>query len=284
MINLVVASHSQLLLAALEQERSRYEVSVVGSDGDLVVSDILWLHSSWLRSLLEQSRSSLAETTLTLADFTGEEIRAALDLLRAEESPALVFSRRTKTVLETLGVNLSKATLRPVVKVEETQKIKVEYGEEEVEEAARNLQEIQEKLMLDNDLETNNEEEANSEEIQQIQSVESQPDQTEDDGRQTQIQLAQAVPRVPHPTELQWNAAVDSDLVVEGLPDSQVSCMQVYHHCEKCDYKSTKMFNVKKHTAAIHDGVRYPCDLCDYKATETGHLKKHKRTRHASKQ
>ena len=92
------------------------------------------------------------------------------------------------------------------------------------------------------------------------------------------------VPRVPQSTELQWNAAVDGDLIVEGLPDSQIACMQVYHHCEKCNYKSTKMFNVKKHTAAVHDGVRYPCDLCDYKATETGHLKKHKRTRHSSKQ
>ena len=90
------------------------------------------------------------------------------------------------------------------------------------------------------------------------------------------------VPPVPRPTELLWNAALDSDLIVEGLPDSQISCTQVYHHCEKCDYKSTKMFNVKKHTAAVHDGVRYPCDLCDYKATETGHLKKHKRSKHAS--
>ena len=92
------------------------------------------------------------------------------------------------------------------------------------------------------------------------------------------------VPRAAQSTELLWNAAVDSDLILEGLPDSQISCMQVYHHCEKCEYKSTKLFNVKKHTAAVHDGVRYPCDLCDYKATETGHLKKHKRSRHASKQ
>ena len=90
--------------------------------------------------------------------------------------------------------------------------------------------------------------------------------------------------RAPQSTELLWNAAVDNDLIVEGLPDSQISCPQVYHHCEKCDYKSTKMFNVKKHTAAVHDGVRYPCDLCDYKATETGHLKKHKRARHGSSQ
>ena len=59
---------------------------------------------------------------------------------------------------------------------------------------------------------------------------------------------------------------------------------QVYHKCDQCDYKSTKLFNVKKHRAAVHEGVRYPCDKCDYKATETGHLKKHIRSKHQVKE
>ena len=72
-----------------------------------------------------------------------------------------------------------------------------------------------------------------------------------------------------------------------SLPDSRLNTSVVsaaYHYCGQCDYKSIKLFNVKKHKAAVHDGVRYPCDQCDYKATETGHLKKHKRSKHASKQ
>ena len=83
---------------------------------------------------------------------------------------------------------------------------------------------------------------------------------------------------------LDWNRGVDNEYVVTSA-DSSVkteSFEQKYYQCEKCDYKSTKMFNVKKHTAAVHDGVRYPCQYCDYKATETGHLRKHVRARHGN--
>ena len=79
---------------------------------------------------------------------------------------------------------------------------------------------------------------------------------------------------------LDWNRGVDNEYVVTSADSSVQSTEQKYYQCEKCDYKSTKMFNVKKHTAAVHDGVRYPCNFCDYKATETGHLRKHVRARH----
>ena len=75
---------------------------------------------------------------------------------------------------------------------------------------------------------------------------------------------------------------VDTEYVVTSA-DSSIQSFeqnQKYYKCMKCDYKSTKMFNVKKHTQAVHDGVRYPCKFCDYKATETGHLRKHVRARH----
>ena len=74
----------------------------------------------------------------------------------------------------------------------------------------------------------------------------------------------------------------DDKVLVEAVP--RVNTSQVYHECGQCDYKSTKLFNVKKHRAAVHEGVRYPCDQCDYKATETGHLKKHIRSRHQVKE
>jgi len=79
---------------------------------------------------------------------------------------------------------------------------------------------------------------------------------------------------------LDWNRGVDNEYVVTSADSSVQSTEQKYYQCEKCEYKSTKMFNVKKHTAAVHDGVRYPCKFCDYKATETGHLRKHVRARH----
>ena len=75
---------------------------------------------------------------------------------------------------------------------------------------------------------------------------------------------------------------VDTEYVVTSA-DSSIQSFeqnQKYYKCMKCDYKSIKMFNVKKHTQAVHDGVRYPCKFCDYKATETGHLRKHVRARH----
>jgi len=55
---------------------------------------------------------------------------------------------------------------------------------------------------------------------------------------------------------------------------------QQLYCCEKCNYKSNRRYNVKKHNLSVHDGVRYPCNQCDFKATETGDLKKHQRRQH----
>lgn len=79
---------------------------------------------------------------------------------------------------------------------------------------------------------------------------------------------------------LDWNRGVGNECVVSSA-DTQVSSTETrMYSCHQCDYKSTKLFNVKKHTASIHDGIRYPCKFCDYRATESGHLKKHMKTRH----
>jgi len=79
---------------------------------------------------------------------------------------------------------------------------------------------------------------------------------------------------------IDWDRGVENECVVSCL-DTQVSSTETrMYSCQQCDYKSTKLFNVKKHTASIHNGVRYPCKFCDYKATESGHLKKHMKTRH----
>ena len=81
---------------------------------------------------------------------------------------------------------------------------------------------------------------------------------------------------------LDWNRGIETECEVSCADTSSSAVVPVarMYSCEKCDYKSAKLFNVKKHTAAVHDGVRYPCKFCDYSATETGHLRKHMRTKH----
>lgn len=68
-------------------------------------------------------------------------------------------------------------------------------------------------------------------------------------------------------------------MVVAGK-ETQFSTKPKMYYCQQCDYKSAKHYNVKKHTLAVHDKVKYPCTYCTYQATETGHLKKHMRTVH----
>ena len=52
------------------------------------------------------------------------------------------------------------------------------------------------------------------------------------------------------------------------------------YSCNMCDYKSNKSTNVKRHTTAIHEGIRYQCDQCDYTASVIADVKKHKRNEH----
>ena len=77
-----------------------------------------------------------------------------------------------------------------------------------------------------------------------------------------------------------WDGKVGNEFTTSTQAEFILGQNPTQYFCKKCSYKSSKQYNVKKHTLAIHDGVRYPCDQCDYKATETGHLKKHKRNRH----
>ena len=192
MIHLVVAAHSQLLLTALQEEGRHHEVSLVGRDGQLVLTDRLWLYSAWLRVMLDR-QTSIMETAITLADFTGQEIKTALDLLQADGREVLVFSSRTRTLLETLGVDLNNSTVRPLGdeekdKVSQDRKIKVEHLEDE-EDTERNLEETEdsrmperEKLLFENNVGSRDDTEevgeageatpeANNEEDQEVYSV-----------------------------------------------------------------------------------------------------------------
>jgi len=50
--------------------------------------------------------------------------------------------------------------------------------------------------------------------------------------------------------------------------------------CDKCEYKASRQWNLKKHKLSVHEGVKYSCDECDYKATDQSQVKKHKKSKH----
>ena len=64
MINLVVSAHSELLVTALQQESGQNRLSLAGNDGELLLTERLWLYSSWLRSLLDSQGLSVQDISL----------------------------------------------------------------------------------------------------------------------------------------------------------------------------------------------------------------------------
>ena len=315
MITLAVTSHSELLLTALlQQERARYEVSVVGSDGELVLTDRLWLHSSWVRKLLD-TQSRLTDTALSLADFTGEEIRAALNILQAgERQEVLVFSRRSRTILETLGVSLDNSTIRPFVddEVSQVKKIKVEHVEAEAE-IDRNLEEIHKKLMIDNDFDTSNHEEesgenrteANNEEDQKLQSVEAaagvanKQDQSEDDGRGAPIQNNETNTAVRKVNEFLERLILDqgqdeekvtaktdeNSEVIQKLKRQEVEDLLVKAkkgwRCGGCGKKSGNKAVLRFHAETHVSGLVFQCKICAKKYSGRTKLRYHLGKYHA---
>ena len=79
-----------------------------------------------------------------------------------------------------------------------------------------------------------------------------------------------------------WNNEMDE--YYHNVENYESQIVQNQHQqlycCEKCNYKSNRRYNVKKHTLSVHEGMRYPCNQCDFKATETGDLRKHQRRQH----
>ena len=52
------------------------------------------------------------------------------------------------------------------------------------------------------------------------------------------------------------------------------------YFCNQCDYSSSYIKNVKRHTEIAHEGIGYPCELCDFSATRPSQLRTHKRSKH----
>ena len=50
--------------------------------------------------------------------------------------------------------------------------------------------------------------------------------------------------------------------------------------CDKCEYKASRQDNLRRHTQAVHNGIKYFCELCECHAITEGDFKKHKESIH----
>ena len=101
--------HTDNILQAL-QSRTELEIEISGSDNVRTDSSSLWLFSPLVRSVLASLRE-VQGNTLILPDFSSEDVRTALDTIGGGQKGLLVFNCTTKSLLETLGVNLNKTEL-----------------------------------------------------------------------------------------------------------------------------------------------------------------------------
>ena len=51
--------------------------------------------------------------------------------------------------------------------------------------------------------------------------------------------------------------------------------------CDQCDYIATRPDHLKRHKVTIHLGIRYPCDKCEHTFTRLSNLKRHKDSKHS---
>ena len=46
--------------------------------------------------------------------------------------------------------------------------------------------------------------------------------------------------------------------------------------CKVCDYKTSRNFDLKKHTDSVHEGIKpFKCNICEYECARNDRLKKH---------
>ena len=92
------------------QKKQSLELGILGGEGDLLKSEKLLVVSPFIRTVLDHQKS-LTDNLLILPDFSSEELEKGLALLEFRAGEDLVFSKTTKSLLQTLGVDLNNTEL-----------------------------------------------------------------------------------------------------------------------------------------------------------------------------
>ena len=105
MMSLQCRSHFEQVLAALEN-KTEWEILIVGDDKVTKHSDSLWIFSPFIRSILGSLRN-ITENLIILPDFSYHDIQRALNIIEGKEGKSLLFNSSTRKLLETLGIVLN---------------------------------------------------------------------------------------------------------------------------------------------------------------------------------
>ena len=104
MILLKSRHHTAQVLQAL-QNLNECEILIVGKDKASACSDSLWIFSPLVRSVID-SLKNIEEHMIIFPDFSSEDIKTALDVIKGNGLKDLAFNSTTKILLETLGIDL----------------------------------------------------------------------------------------------------------------------------------------------------------------------------------
>ena len=98
------------------------------------------------------------------------------------------------------------------------------------------------------------------------------------------VDAEQDFPKQADDVKLKNEAACEDDapLAYDKTNSINSSKAVLKHKCEYCDYRSRFRRNIDLHSAAQHEGKRYPCDVCSYEAKYFQDLTKHKTRKHSS--
>ena len=113
---LLESQHHRDNIAAAVQARPDLHVLLVGSDRVSATSDTIWILSPLLRSVLSDLRH-VQDSLVILPDFSHKHIKAALDIIEGNKEEDLVFSSTTRSLLETLGVQMKNCFVSHKTKI-----------------------------------------------------------------------------------------------------------------------------------------------------------------------
>ena len=82
-----------------------------------------------------------------------------------------------------------------------------------------------------------------------------------------------------HETPEEWNEQM---YYKSQREDIQVKVNGGYT-CDRCDYRTQKISNLKPHQISKHDGVKFVCDQCDRQFSTKTNLQTHKQAKHEGK-